>query len=48
MAGWIKNEVIAVANNRSMTIVDCNEPMNKTIRVQILETKDSIYLAKKA
>ncbi len=48
MPGWIKNEMIAIANNRSITIVDCNEPINKIIRVKILESKDSIYLAKKA
>ncbi len=47
MPGWIKNEVIAKANNRSITIVDSNTNIGDKISVKILETRDSIYIAKK-
>ena len=47
MPGWIKNEVIAKANNRSITIIDCNANIGDKIKIRILETRDSIYIAKK-
>lgn len=47
MPGWMKNEVIAKANNRAITIVDCNSGIGDRIKVKILETRDSIYIAKK-
>ena len=47
MPGWMKNEVIARANNRAITIVDSNAKIGDKIKVKILETKDSIYIAKK-
>ncbi len=47
MPGWLKGEMIAIANNRCITIFDCNNKINDTINVQILDIKDGIYLAKK-
>ncbi len=47
MPGWMKGEMIAEANNRCITIFDCNKNIGDKIKVKILETKDGIYLAKK-
>ncbi len=47
MPGWMKNEVIARSNNRSITVVDCNSKIGDKIKVKILETRDSIYIARK-
>ncbi|MBS3167808.1 radical SAM protein [Candidatus Woesearchaeota archaeon] len=47
MPGWIKQEKIAKANNRVITIVDSDAKMGDKIRVKILESKDSIYITKK-
>lgn len=47
MPGWMKNEVIAKANNRAITVVDCNNKIGDKIKVKILETRDSIYIGKK-
>ncbi len=47
MPGWMKNEMIAKSNNRAITIVDCNYKIGDKIKVKILETRDSIYIAKK-
>ena len=47
MPGWMPNEMIGVYNNRLVTVVDCDKPLNSIVRVKILETKDSIYIGKK-
>lgn len=47
MPGWMPNEMIAKANNRGITIVDCNYEIGDKIKVKILESRDSIYIAKK-
>ncbi|MBI2148063.1 radical SAM protein [Candidatus Woesearchaeota archaeon] len=47
MPGWMKNEMISKSNNRAITIVDCNNKIGDKVRVKILETRDSIYIAKK-
>lgn len=44
--GWINKQMISVAKNRCITIVDCNLPINKTVKVRIIENKNNIYLAK--
>ena len=46
MPGWIKNEMIAEANNRAITIFNCNNKINDLVKIKILSTKDGIYLAK--
>src|SRR3989344_507077 len=47
MPGWLNNEVIIVYNNRAVTVSDCNSKIGENIKARILETKDSIYIAKK-
>lgn len=46
--GWLKNQMIASANNRAITILDCNKNIGDKLRIKILNTQDSIYIAKKA
>jgi uncharacterized protein len=46
--GWLKGQMIASANNRAITIVECNKNIGDKIRIKILDTQDSIYIAKKA
>ena len=43
--GWFQNQVIAVARNRALTIMNCNEKIGKTIKARIIDNKDNIYLA---
>ncbi|HLC86104.1 MAG TPA: radical SAM protein [Candidatus Nanoarchaeia archaeon] len=47
MHGWMPNEMISVYNNRLVTIVDCASPINSFVSAKVLETRDSIYIAKK-
>jgi len=44
--GWMKNEVIASVNNRALTVVECNAKPGETINVKVLDTKNSLYIAK--
>ncbi len=44
--GWMRNQMIAVARNRSITIDNCNLPINKMVKIRITENKNNIYLAK--
>lgn len=46
--GWLKDQMIASSNNRAITILDCNKNIGDKIRVKILDTQDSIYIAKKS
>lgn len=45
--GWLKNQMIASANNRAITILDCNKNIGDKLRIKILDAHDSIYIAKK-
>ncbi|MEM7825453.1 MAG: radical SAM protein [Candidatus Aenigmatarchaeota archaeon] len=45
--GWIKNEMIGVAKNRCISIVDCKANIGDKIKVQIIENKHNIYVAKR-
>ncbi|MEM5869563.1 MAG: radical SAM protein [Candidatus Aenigmatarchaeota archaeon] len=45
--GWMENEMIGVAKQRSITVVDCKESSGKLIKVKILRNKDNIYIARK-
>ncbi len=47
MPGWMPNEMIGVFNNRLVTVLDCTSAVNSYVSTKVLETKDSIYLAKK-
>ncbi|MEM7821712.1 MAG: radical SAM protein [Candidatus Aenigmatarchaeota archaeon] len=44
--GWMPNEMIAVARQRSITVVNCRESLNKLIRIKILRNFDNIYIAR--
>ncbi|MEK6974500.1 MAG: radical SAM protein [Nanoarchaeota archaeon] len=44
--GWIKNQMIAVAKNRCITIDNCTLPIKNTAKIKITENKNSIYLAR--
>lgn len=44
--GWFKNELIGVAKNRSITIIDKEAKINDLINAKVLENKNNIYIAK--
>ena len=44
--GWIKNEMIGVAKNRCITVVDCKANIGKILKVKILENKNNLYIAR--
>ena len=48
LKGWLKNQVIAVAKDRCITIINSNDEINKNIKIKIIENKNNIYLAKKS
>jgi|APSaa5957512622_1039677.scaffolds.fasta_scaffold10404_3 uncharacterized protein len=43
--GWIKGQMIGVANQRCVTINKCNKPIGSTAKVKIVQNKNNIYLA---
>jgi len=45
--GWMRNEMIGVAKNRCITVVNCSSSVEDEIRVKILENKHNLYIAKK-
>jgi uncharacterized Fe-S cluster-containing radical SAM superfamily enzyme len=45
--GWMANEMIGVARERSITIVNCKENVGKILKVRILRNADNIYIARK-
>jgi len=45
--GWMRNEMIGVANNRSITVVNCKAKAEDIIKVKILENKHNLYIAEK-
>ena len=44
--GWMNNEMIGVAKDRCVTIVDCDVEVGDRIKIQILRNKDNIYVAR--
>jgi uncharacterized Fe-S cluster-containing radical SAM superfamily enzyme len=44
--GWMENEMIGIAKNRAITIVNCKANIGKRINVKILENKNNIYIAR--
>lgn len=44
--GWLKNEMIGVAKNRSITVVNCKASIGKFLKVRILRNKHNIYIAR--
>jgi len=45
--GWMANEMIGVARERSITVVNCSESLGKILKVKILRNSDNIYMARK-
>ena len=45
--GWIPNQVIAVSNNRCITINNCKEKIGSTIQIKITDNKNNIYIGKR-
>jgi len=46
--GWQKDQVLAAARNRSISILNCNKNPGDAVKVEILSNKDNIYVAKQA
>ena len=44
--GWLPHEAILAAKDRAITVVHCDKKIGQTIKAKIIETKNSIYLAK--
>lgn len=44
--GWMENEMIGVAKERSITVVNCKEKVGKQLKVRILRNADNIYIAR--
>ncbi|MEM5836584.1 MAG: radical SAM protein [Candidatus Aenigmatarchaeota archaeon] len=44
--GWMENEMIGVARERSITVVDCKESFGKIVKVKVLRNADNIYIAR--
>jgi hypothetical protein len=44
--GWYKEQKIAVAKNRCITVNNCNKTLNKRINVKIIETANNLYIGK--
>jgi hypothetical protein len=47
LPGWIKNQMVAVANDRCITINNCNDKIGTMVRIKITDNKNNIYIAKK-
>jgi hypothetical protein len=45
--GWMKGEMIGVAKERCITVVDCEAEVGDEVRVRILKNKHNLYLARK-
>lgn len=43
--GWLKNQMIAVANNVCISVNNCKSEINDKIRIKIIEAKNNIYVA---
>ena len=43
--GWQKNQMIAVAKDRCISVNDCKADAGKRVRIKILENKNNIYVA---
>jgi uncharacterized protein len=45
--GWVNNQMIAVANDRCITINNCKDEIGTFVKLKITDNKNNIYLAKK-
>jgi len=44
--GWMQGQMIGIAKDRCITILDCNKKLNQRVNVKILSNTDGIYTAK--
>lgn len=44
--GWFNGELIGVAKNRSISVLNSNKNIGEMVKVKIIRNKDEIYLAK--
>jgi uncharacterized Fe-S cluster-containing radical SAM superfamily enzyme len=44
--GWIRDEMVGVAKNRCISIVNCKAEIGDELKVEILENKHNLYVAK--
>lgn len=47
LPGWQKDQMIAVAKDKCLTVKDCKNKINDKIKVQIIENKNNIYIVRK-
>jgi len=45
--GWMMREMIAVAKDRCITVVNCENDIGDEVKIKILENKHNIYIAEK-
>tara|TARA_Y100000310_G_C20681599_1_gene816283 strand:+ start:2086 stop:3057 length:972 start_codon:yes stop_codon:yes gene_type:complete len=45
--GWLKNQQIAVSNNRVVSVLDSHNKINDKINIKVLENKNNLYIAKR-
>ena len=43
--GWMEGQMIAVARNRCITVIECNRKIGDKVNIKIIESKNNIYLA---
>jgi uncharacterized Fe-S cluster-containing radical SAM superfamily enzyme len=43
--GWLSGQMIAVAENRCITVNNCSSAVGKTAKIKIIENKNNIYIA---
>jgi len=42
--GWMRGQMIAVANNRCITVNNCSAEIGRTVNIKIVENKNNIYI----
>lgn len=47
LPGWYKNQMIGIAKDRCITIINCNSCINSVIKAKIISNDNNIYIAKK-
>lgn len=43
--GWQANQMLGVAKNRAVTILNCDKPVNSFVKARIVNDKNNIYIA---
>ena len=44
--GWQKDQMIGVAKNRVITLINCSKPIGSRVKAKIVSDKNNIYIAK--